>query len=395
MPTHPCEAVNKSNNEGCKRTVFAKAGQPGPYYCVVHAYLKHVKIVGYKPKTKKKLQAAPAPETHSLIVKPVVQRNPMIHSIHPIPKYPNDLPSVGSRLGTNLTIGKKLGEGTYGVVYLAKMDNPAQTVVVKVSKKQIGSVSSTKEDDEGFYDEMRMLKKYSHQPTRGCDPRITCAVDAGYYNLGGTRGLRGYLVLEKMDGDIIDMFSFLLKSKKYTVDLWHFWLRMMKKISADLFSLHKAFFFHLDFKGPNILYKLSGAGMFDFKMSDLGLACLFTEKNGCYAGGTYIAPEWRNPDGKPIWPFVKNRDSLALGELYAVGKTFATIWFVAGNANHPILQTAECRRLEAVIATFLEKDPNKRDYQGFVDLPVLCDLVIAKLPPQMHTDTELSGLSKK
>lgn len=197
-----------------------------------------------------------------------------------------------SLLNNRYQLGRVLGEGAYGKVYQARDTQTKTDVAIKamaLANPRIPKVMG---------EELAAYKALSKEPN--CHQYVACLYD--YF----IESPYVYLVLELMEGDIVDM----PKTPDRIVALIH------DSLSAVAY-IHEKGYAHRDIKTENILVKGSV-----YKLGDLGMICARVAKSGiasCTIGGTadLMPPELdRELLGMPI-----NLHQGQKADIWALGAT--------------------------------------------------------------------------
>ncbi len=240
-------------------------------------------------------------------------------------------------------IGRKLGQGGMGVVYLAEDTLLHRTVAYKALPV---SVKSSPEAIENFLQEARFAAAMNH-------PNIVALYDAG------TEGDEPYLIMEYVDG--MTLKEILGKTAGLDVKraVW-----IASQICAGLDYAHSKGVIHRDIKPANVMVSRERV----VKIMDFGLAKLVTaarhEGTGIKGTPLYMSPEQIRGDG------VDHRT-----DIYAFGCTLYRLVtgrppFTDGDIYYHHLNT-EPRpprdlnpklpaELDALILRCIEKDPTRR-----------------------------------
>lgn len=173
---------------------------------------------------------------------------------------------------------KKLGEGSYGDVYLALDVSRGELVALKLYKSS--EYKSYKQEKAAY----EILSK-----TPNCDPYVVCMYDSGRF-----QG-KYFISQELMSGDVTDFTgnSNMDKLIEYKVTDPLALLLIFLQMAEGMRHIHESGMAHLDVKPQNILYKTSldpslYAGFFNnpeiirgdvcFKFGDPGFACTTMEQ---------------------------------------------------------------------------------------------------------------------
>jgi serine/threonine protein kinase len=148
---------------------------------------------------------------------------------------PNDrMWTAGNRIG-QYTLKRVLGEGSYGIVYLAQQDPPlSRNVAIKILRAGL----DTQEVIARFQLERQALAKLDH-------PNIAKIFDAGSTSSG-----RPYFVMEAVDGSPITDFC---NEKVLPIEAR---LRLLVGVCVAVSHAHRRGILHRDLKPGNILVTL-------------------------------------------------------------------------------------------------------------------------------------------
>jgi len=242
---------------------------------------------------------------------------------------------------------RKLGQGTSGIVFLAKDPYIERNVAIKIS--QPGSDSARKR----FFIEAQSSGRFSH-------PNIVTIFDAGEH-----RDFC-YLTMEYIEGPTLNRFCH--KSKLLPVTEV---LKIMFKVCLGLDYAHKQGVIHRDMKPSNILLDKSMSP----KISDFGIARIAEQGDalGIYGTPSYMSPEQLNEQG------VGNQgDIFGLGCVFyelLTGKkaffgenSFSTIYKIINEDPTSILKLRPSlpRILGPITERALSKSPSER-YKGCLE----------------------------
>lgn len=164
------------------------------------------------------------------------------------------------------TLVKKLGEGAFGITYLAKNKKDEKFVIKKINKK--------KNEPQ----EISILKKIEQY---GCQPDILC------YVKDFTKGDYIYIVT-KMFPNAIELGNYIHYEKKNITPMTR--LLLCLNITSALYKLHNLNIAHMDIKGDNILVNSITTNI---QLIDFGSSCNKDKIKKCLLGGTidYDSPE--------------------------------------------------------------------------------------------------------
>ncbi|VAX37013.1 hypothetical protein MNBD_PLANCTO02-2938 [hydrothermal vent metagenome] len=259
---------------------------------------------------------------------------------------------MGKRKMGPFEVGKKLGVGGMGIVYLATYVKTGQQCALKVLSP---ALSSDKQLTARFSREMEILKRLQHEHI------------VRYFG-GGKYKTQHYYAMELMDGGSVED---LLKEKKRFS--WEQAIDIGIQVAKALEHAHNAGIVHRDLKPANLFLSVDG----HMKLGDFGIA-RDTEATALTAAGktvgtyAYMAPE--QIAGKP--PVSRKTDLYALGiviyEMLAGHPPFeaespAEMLFSHLNSDPPRVtsEAMDCPVwLEKVVDKLLEKDPEDRYFDA-------------------------------
>ncbi|KPD17346.1 hypothetical protein ADM96_19465 [Burkholderia sp. ST111] len=274
--------------------------------------------------------------------------------VEPAPVTPADdsidylnLPS-GHVLTHKFIVEKKLGRGSFGVVYkvIDTLGDVARTVKLIVSDRH-----STLD---------RLKKEYRHLVQIPEHPHVVRVLDA---DVIPSRDIP-FLVFEYVEGaDVGDMIRDRLLSPEDALEL-------AKQVVDGLVHLHGNGFHHCDIKPRNLLWTQKGAKIIDFNVS------VRADDKESRGGGSrrYLPPDF-DPEVIP------HNGERADRDLYALGLTL----YEALTARYP-WDTAE--------PPVNKPAPDPRELSGFADLsPELVNVVLKTIAPRRaeryHTALDL------
>jgi serine/threonine protein kinase len=244
--------------------------------------------------------------------------------------------SPGHMLTHKFSVEKRLGRGSFGVVYkvIDTLGDVARTIKLIVSDKH-----STLE---------RLKKEYRHLTHIPEHPHVVRVLDADV--LPGRE--IPFLVFEYVEGsDIRDMIDQRLLSPEDALELG-------KQVIEGLVHLHAQGFHHCDIKPRNLLWTQKGAKIIDFNVS---MRADDLESRG---GGSrrYLPPDF-DPQAIP------HNGERADRDLYALGITL----YEALTARYP-WDTSE--------PPLNKRAPDPRELSGFADLaPELVTVILKAIAP--------------
>jgi serine/threonine protein kinase len=193
---------------------------------------------------------------------------------------------IGVTLDGRYLIEKRLGQGGFGVVYLASDNKTAsRKVVVKIMRpNEVGNEWSKHK----FKREVEALSRLDH-------PGIV-----GLFDCGETADGRPYIVMQYIDGD--SLRSLLRADGMPTAQV----ATIIRQIGNALTSAHKAGILHRDLKPENIMVKVTNgeehAKVIDFGVAKVKNSIVNLNTATGVALGTviYMSPE--QLDGRPLTP---------------------------------------------------------------------------------------------
>lgn len=243
----------------------------------------------------------------------------------------------GHRLTHKFIVEKKLGRGSFGVVYkvIDTLGDVARTVKLIVSDRY-----STLE---------RLKKEYRHLVHIPEHPHVVRVLDA---DVIPQRDIP-FLVFEYVEGaDVGDMIQERLLSAEDTLELG-------KQVVEGLTHLHAQGFHHCDIKPRNLLWTQKGAKIIDFNVS------VRADDREARGGGSrrYLPPDF-DPEAIP------HNGERADRDLYALGLTL----YEALTARYP-WDTTE--------PPINKLAPDPRELSGFADLaPELVNVILKAIAPR-------------
>jgi len=253
-----------------------------------------------------------------------------------------DLKEVG-----RYQIGRKLGQGGAGVVYLGEDPYIKRKVAVKISQP------SSDSSRQSFFVEAQSTGRLSH-------PSIVGIFDAGVYND------YCYIAMEYVDGVTLQNHCF--KDKVLPVIKT---IEIIFNVCQALDYAQKQGVIHRDIKPSNIMLGADGMP----KITDFGIAQVTdkTMEMGIWGTPSYMSPE-QLKDGE----LTENHDVFSLGcVLYEMltgekafpGENHFTIMYKITNEDPVSMRKLRPDLppiLEEITLKAMAKDPEKR-YQGFMD----------------------------
>lgn len=159
----------------------------------------------------------------------------------------------GTVVNGRYTIEARLGEGSYGITYVARDEETNQLVVVKQMKR-----TKKKKRIASFEREALMLRKLNHPQI----PKL--------YDMFDARGIP-HLVMEYIEGDTIETLIF---EKKQTFGEKEAFF-LLADVLAIVQHIHAHEIVHRDLRIPNLVFRDGVVYVIDF-----GLARFFHEQDG-------------------------------------------------------------------------------------------------------------------
>jgi serine/threonine protein kinase len=188
------------------------------------------------------------------------------------------LPSNEKREQISLTTIKKLGSGSYGIVYKIIFNGKPAALKIVSRRREDGSERTDLKKEIDIIQEI--IRKYPN-----CNEKnLLC-----YHDISEDEN-NIYLISELMDSDINDFlysssFGKLTVCKK--IDLvWN----IINQVLDGLESLHQAGIIHRDIKVENVLIKKKGKQTIA-KIADFGLSCLKEKCKGVSGTPLYLSPQ--------------------------------------------------------------------------------------------------------
>lgn len=301
----PSQKKINSPRQKRKRSSPTKSKSKSPtHYAISNSQKPLKKRIRLSPKKSSRnnpnLETVPNPKlasTKSLSPITPVQQSPKRAKRESPLKFSAQSQSNKEYLAGNYSLIRKLGEGTYGTVYLALDDKTGRYVAVKIFKHKPSRQSEkTDFDKEIFFG--NILKQ-----NKNCYPFVVCLLDEGrIYDPAVSSHIRNFIAYELMDGDL----------EQYQFGSLHEILQCLLDISKGLQWMHEKMLAHGDVKPANLLFKKNA--LIDsstnklrtiFKVGDIGGACSINSEEpdyekyqgvvsfGCKNMGTlsFIAPE--------------------------------------------------------------------------------------------------------
>jgi len=245
----------------------------------------------------------------------------------------------------DLILGKQIGDGVYGTVYIAKWRGStiaAKKLKLKQNKKKIL--------DE-FKNEVAIFAKLRH-------PNVVLFMGAS------TESENLTIVTEYMDGGTLRQYQ-----DTHPVDL-KLAIRFGKQIAFGLNYLHLRGIIHRDLKRENLLLDHS----LTVKLSDFGLSCLIP-KDGFVEGQTgtpwLIAPEvWRKQKyneladvysfGLTLWEIICNKEVGDDPKFLSIQNVNQLLDAVVKNGVRPSIPDKAPNELAILLKNSWDGEPSKR-----------------------------------
>ncbi|MCG8918976.1 serine/threonine protein kinase [Actinokineospora sp. PR83] len=195
-----------------------------------------------------------------------------------------------------LTLGRPLGQGGFGTVFLARQDRLERDVAVKVDNRVLG----TERDRERFLREARAAARLSGHPNV-----------VNVYDAGVTADGRPYIVMELCTGgslaDVLERQGALSYARVVEIGA---------RLADALAHAHAVGILHRDIKPANILVNSFGA----VKLADFGLASVLdAHADSVTVTVGALSPHYAAPE-----VFAHAAPSRA-GDVYSLGATLYTL----------------------------------------------------------------------
>ena len=215
-------------------------------------------------------------------------------------------------------LGKRLGKGGFGTVYLAKdLKKGFGNVAIKLIPTFDRVNMSNK---VALNSELSAWKKISAYPISTCNKYIVCLYDFG---TGSYKGKPYFVLIMEYIGNSMELLDYSRKFKMKTHIVEH----ILNDLVIGLREIHKLGVYHKDIKNQNVLISLSddNSKITHVKYIDFGLSCIFgknkNEKCDMQSGTpTYVSAELIYKTS----PFTK--DELKAIDIYALGVTMYTMF---------------------------------------------------------------------
>ena len=242
-------------------------------------------------------------------------------------------PTPGQSIGRYKLL-QEIGEGAFGVVFLAEQQSP---VVRQVALKLIKAGMDTRQVIARFEAERQVLAMLDH-------PNIARVIDAGQTMMG-----RPYFVMELVQGLAITQFC---DERRLTV---RHRLKLFVTVCRAVQHAHQQGIIHRDLKPANVLVSPGPDGQGSPKVIDFGMAkalyqpltdkTLFTQTGGAIGTLDYMSPEHAGHD-------LMTADTRS--DIYSLGALLYEL--LAGTTPLDVrkLRTAGC---EQILRAIREKEP--------------------------------------
>jgi hypothetical protein len=196
---------------------------------------------------------------------------------------------------------KKIGEGSYGIVYSA-FDKKTQSTVVL---KQIDRFSSEQEEVEN---EVKILKKLQSS----CETYILCYIDF-------MEDDQNYYILTEFLGNYINLDQLIEKGLNLSDEDLH---TLIENLKHGLQQIHSLGVAHRDIKPANIMVDLQ---TMKIKYIDFGVSCMICQSKTITGTLSYLAPELLSVDllsgHLPKSAITLNLEKWKLADMWSLGMT--------------------------------------------------------------------------
>lgn len=325
--------------------------------------------------------------------------------------------------GAEYTIQKFIAEGSYGAVYdCAYSASTAeggcasalkQRVALKAckttfnSRRLRGAVGMEMMEDDYLRELFVMQVAHDRLAATGDGDDVVVPFMSPFLIKAGAGGLYGCLAMERMEGDLADVFDELETKSKNCNEALRFWALCCRETARMLRRLHEVSVYHLDTKPGNLLIKRTpGVGRgFQLRFIDFGLGAYLPRTAGpqeplmeCRATGTFLPPEWRrNGDKfKPTFVQLTRHDQIEIGEAYALCKTCLDL---RQSLHSSVKNGALAKKLSAVKALVAALDAGQKDGSaaaermracggGVRGIEALADAAVRELDSILSSDGE-------
>jgi serine/threonine protein kinase len=277
-------------------------------------------------------------------------------SVAPAPARARSSPryGTGDLIADKYRLGRKLGEGGMGEVWLSHNETLDIDVAIKLIRREL----ATEEMADRLLHEARAAARLGH-------PAIVRINDFGKTNRGDP-----FIVMELLDGE--DLASTLAKRGTLGTETA---VRMLLPIAHALTAAHNKGIVHRDLKPENIYVAKSDDGHIQPKLVDFGVAKLesqhshrITQSGALLGSPLYMSPEQARGDDvdhrADIWALgVVLYEAITGGAPFA-GKNYnAVLYSIMSNPPTPITNIGiGDADLWALIERALQKDPDRRWY---------------------------------
>lgn len=254
-----------------------------------------------------------------------------------------------------IEMGRKLGEGAFGAVYMAKYKNMDVAVkLIEIKNEEQLSV---------IRNEARIIARLSKYPE--CVKHIIC-----YHDLFISTFLKretAFIITDYFDGNpLSDYLAFFEHTDKSTL------LKILLQIAITFNDIHLKGVVHRDIKPENILFN---EGLMDIYIIDFGLACILDRCNVKRVKGTplYIAPE-------VLFKKVTNPKELISADVYSIGLTF---YYILNKGDYPY-DIYKVKSIKEFADVIVNNEPTKSN-SGYSDVDNIIMNLIKKDPKERYT----------
>jgi serine/threonine protein kinase len=259
---------------------------------------------------------------------------------------------IGTVLAGRFRIGRHLGSGAMGAVYLARHIHIKRAVAIKVLHREMSCESEV----------VARFEREAIAAARIDHPNVAAAHDFGRLEDGSF-----YLVLEYVQGE--SLRALLNREGPQSVP---FALGVSRQIALALEAAHAAGVVHRDLKPENVMLRAAGNGEHRVKVLDFGIAKVNTELGGAAltrAGTIFGTPNYMSPEQALGRPVDGRTDLYALGvllyEMLAGSTPFSSDNLVAVlvaqlTAPPPELPASVPLPVRQLVSTLLAKPPEER-----------------------------------
>jgi hypothetical protein len=275
-------------------------------------------------------------------------------SAAPPPKLGQSRYGAGDVIADRYRLGRKLGEGGMGEVWLAHNETLDIDVAIKLIRGEI----ATPEMAERLLHEARAAARLGH-------PSIVRVNDFGSTGRGDP-----YIVMELLDGE--DLATTLAKRGRLSPIKA---IRTLLPIAHALTVAHTKGIVHRDLKPENVFLARNDEGQIHPKLVDFGVAKLekvhsnrLTQSGALLGSPLYMSPEQARGDDvdhrADIWAFAVVLYETVAGRPPFDGKNYnAIIYSIIANPAAPITDIGVGDAdLWAILDRGFQKDPDRRWY---------------------------------